>query len=67
MVKNPLDNAGDAGLIHRSGRSPGVGNSSFLAWKIPWTAESGGLQSMGSQRVRRVHTHTCTMLIAFIN
>ena len=22
-----------------------------LAWKIPWTEESGGLQSMGSQRV----------------
>ena len=25
--------------------------SSTLAWKIPWTEESGGLQSMGSQRV----------------
>ena len=25
--------------------------SSILAWKIPWTAEPGGLQSMGSQRV----------------
>ena len=24
---------------------------SILAWKIPWTEESGGLQSMGSQRV----------------
>ena len=23
-----------------------------LAWKIPWTEEPGGLQSMGSQRVR---------------
>ena len=23
----------------------------FLAWRIPWTKESGGLQSMGSQRV----------------
>ena len=22
----------------------------FLAWEIPWTEESGGLQSMGSQR-----------------
>ena len=22
-----------------------------LAWKIPWTEESGGLHSMGSQRV----------------
>ena len=27
-------------------------HSSILAWKIPWTEEHGGLQSMGSQRVR---------------
>ena len=27
-------------------------HSSILAWKISWTEESGGLQSMGSQRVR---------------
>ena len=27
--------------------------SSVLAWRIPWTEEPGGLQSMGSQRVRR--------------
>ena len=26
-------------------------NSSIHAWKIPWTEEPGGLQSMGSQRV----------------
>ena len=26
--------------------------SSILAWKIPWTEEPGGLQSMKSQRVR---------------
>ena len=26
-------------------------HSSVLAWKIPWTEESGGLQCMGSQRV----------------
>ena len=26
-------------------------HSSILAWKIPWTEEFGGLQSMGSQRV----------------
>ena len=25
--------------------------SSILAWRIPWTEELGGLQSMGSQRV----------------
>ena len=24
---------------------------SILAWRIPWTGEPGGLQSMGSQRV----------------
>ena len=27
-------------------------HSSTLAWKIPWIEEAGGLQSMGSQRVR---------------
>ena len=27
-------------------------HSSTLAWKIPWTEEPGGLQSMGSQKVR---------------
>ena len=25
---------------------------SILAWRIPWTEDPGGLQSMGSQRVR---------------
>ena len=30
-------------------------HSSFLAWRILWTEELGGLQSMGSQRVR----HNC--------
>ena len=50
-------NAGDPGevrLISRSGGSPGEGkatHSSVLAWRIPWTEELGGLQSMGSQRV----------------
>ena len=27
-------------------------HSNILAWEIPWTEESGELQSMGSQRVR---------------
>ena len=27
-------------------------HSSILAWRIPWTEDPGGLQSMGSQRVR---------------
>ena len=26
--------------------------SSIVAWRIPWTEEPGGLQSMGLQRVR---------------
>ena len=27
--------------------------SSIVAWEIPWTEEPGGLQSLGSQRVRQ--------------
>ena len=36
-------------------------HSSILAWRIPWTKEPGGLQSIGLQRVRddwATHTHT---------
>ena len=33
--------------------------SSILAWKIPWTEEPGGPQSVGSQRVgHKVTEHT---------
>ena len=35
-------------------------HSSTLAWKIPWTEESGGLQSMGSlesDTTERLHFH----------
>ena len=28
-------------------------HSSILDWEIPWTEDPGGLQSTGSQRVRR--------------
>ena len=28
--------------------------SSILAWRVPWTEESGGLQSMASHRVRLI-------------
>ena len=39
-----------------------VTHSSILAWRIPWTEEPGGLQSMGSQCQTRLsdlaHTHT---------
>ena len=48
--------ARDSYSIPGSGRSPGgktAPHSSVLAWRIPWTEEPGGLQSMGSQRVRR--------------
>ena len=31
--------------------------SSILAWKISWTEEPGGLQSIGSQRVRHDRAH----------
>ena len=27
-------------------------HSSVLAWKIPWTEQSGGLQSMGCKRIK---------------
>ena len=42
-------------------------HSSILAWRIPRTEEPGGLQSLGSQRVRHdwvtlTHTHTHTRI-----
>ena len=54
MVDNLLVNAADAGSISGSGRyleKERPTNPSILAWKIPWTEEPGGLQSMGSERV----------------
>ena len=53
--KESACNAEHPGSIPESGRSPGEGNgypSSILAWRIPWTEESGRVQPMGSQRVR---------------
>ena len=44
-------NVGDLGLISESRRSlekEMTTDSSILTWKIPWTKEPGGLQSMGS-------------------
>ena len=35
----------------------------FLTWKIPWTERAGGLQSMGSQRVRHHWISTRTQVI----
>ena len=57
MVKNVPLNARDArdmGWILGSGRLSVEGNAthfSILAWKIPWTEEPGGLQSMESRGV----------------
>ena len=52
--KQSAHSAGDQGSTPGWGRSPGEGNgyhSSILVWRIPWTEEPGGLQSMRSQRV----------------
>ena len=35
--------------------------SSTLAWEVPWTEEPGGLQSMGSLRVRHDSDFTFTL------
>ena len=46
-------------------------HSSILAWKIPWTEEPGGLQSVGLPRIRHDYsnlacTHTCTLKHVFV-
>ena len=54
VVKTLPANAGDVGLIPGSGRSlekEMPTDSSSVAWEITCTENSGGLQSMGSQRV----------------
>ena len=56
MVKDlpaSAEDTGDKGSFPGWGRSPGGGNDnhcSILVWKIPWTEEPGGLQSMELQR-----------------
>ena len=56
MVKNPPANAGDTGdagsILGREDplEKEMATHSCILAWRIPWTEEPGGLQSMGSQR-----------------
>ena len=57
---------GGLGSIPGLGRYPGKGNGnhcSILAWKFSWTEEPGGLQSMGSQRVR--HNSVTFFLLSF--
>ena len=53
--KESVCSAGDLGSIPGLGRSLEKGmdiHSSILSWRIPWTEEPEGLQSMGLQRVR---------------
>ena len=61
-VKNLSANVGDRGSIPGSRRSPGAGhgNPLILAWRILWTEEPGGLQSMDLQsqtQLSNSHTH----------
>ena len=52
--KESTCNVGDPGYIPGSGRFPGEGNGNplyFLAWRIPWTEEPGGLQFMGHKQL----------------
>ena len=56
MVKNLPANAGDVGdgsLCQKIPLEKGMTtHSSILAYKIPRTEESGGIQSLGLQRIR---------------
>ena len=55
MVKNPpaMQETQVRSLGQEDSLEEGMAaHSSVLAWKIPWTEEPGGLQSIGSQRVR---------------
>ena len=58
VVKNPPSNAGDIRDVDLTlGREDPLEegmatHTSILAWRIPWTEEPGGLQPIGSQRVR---------------
>ena len=52
-VKESAGNAGGMGLDLEYPLEKGmVTSSDVLAWRIPWTEEPGGLQSLGSQRGR---------------
>ena len=42
-------------------------HSSILAWRIPWTEELSGLQSTGSQRIRRNWAHTPSFINSYKN
>ena len=70
MVKNPptMQETQVQSLNQEDPLEKGMAtHSSILAWRIPGTEESGGLQSMGSQRVRhdRVTEHEHEFLLIF--
>ena len=58
VVKNPPANPGDTrdvGLIPGEADPLEEGTAtqpSILAWRVPWTEEPGGLESIALQRVR---------------
>ena len=71
MVNNPPANGKD---IRDAGLIPGLGNPlekematnlSILAWRIPWTEEPDGLQSIGPQRVG--HNLACMHMLLGLN
>ena len=52
MVKNLMQETWVRSLGQEYPLEKGMAtHSSILAWRIPWTEEPGGLQSMGLQRV----------------
>ena len=66
VVRNLAANAGDK----RCGFSPWVGKvpcrrkwqpTRLLAWRIPWTEESGGIQSMGPDTLRDWAHQICSL------
>ena len=49
------------GVLFMSPLEKGMAShSSILAWRIPWTEEPGGLQSIGLQRVRQDWAQLCS-------
>ena len=65
VKKKSVHNTGDPSSIPRLGdllEKEMVTHSNILAWRIPWTEEPDGLQSMGMQRAghdsaTNTHTH----------
>ena len=47
MRETQVQSLGQEGPLEKGMAS----HSSIFAWRIPWTEEPGGLQSIGSQRV----------------